>query len=238
MMETEFQIGVVDFPVAKKLVYQATDIVEISAPYNNGPPKSKIASKWKKEAPPTHIFSVQLPKFLFESPPAGTPLPGDLSRYGKLAATGENLGLWERTVEFARGLGANTLVLLTGPEFTPTKNHIQSLRDFLSAVPREGFSLVWEPRGPWEHETAAMLAEDLQLVLAVDPLRDPPVPGPQNSVYFRLGPFAAMGARLGIYELERLIEAGRPFATVTCVFQTPKALDDVRNMKRALNEDY
>lgn len=236
MSETEFLIGVVDFPVAKKLVFADTNIVELSAPYNNGPPKIKAAKKWREEAPLTHSFSIQVPRFLFETPPPNTPLPGKLENYGEFRTTEENVSLFEKTLEFARGLGSSTLVFLTPPEFTPTKNHRSALKDFLAAVPKEGYSLVWEPHGPWENETAFMLARELGLTLAVDPLRDTPYPGPDNTAYFRLGPFAAMGSRLGIYELEKLIEAGREFERVTCVFQTPRALDDARNMKRTLEE--
>ena len=234
MSETAFQIGVVDFPVAKKLVYADTDIVELSASYNNVPPKTKAATKWRKEAPSSHSFCVQVPRFLFETPPEGAPLPGDRNQYGQFRTTPENLDMWKRTIDFAEGLEAKTLVLLTGSEFTPTKNHMSALKNFLSAVPRENYSLVWEPRGPWEHENAAIFATEMEMMLAVDPLRDTPVPGPNNSVYFRLGPFAAMGARFGIYELEQLVEAGMGFQNATYIFQTPKALDDARNLKRAL----
>jgi hypothetical protein len=103
---------------------------------------------------------------------------------------------------------------------------------FFAAADRRGLSIAWEPHGPWEHPRAAAHAAAAGLVLAVDPLRDPAPAG--ASAYFRLGPFAALGSRLGVYNLERLADAAQPFAQVTCVLDTPRALDDVRNLRAVL----
>ncbi|MCP4602033.1 MAG: DUF72 domain-containing protein [Proteobacteria bacterium] len=233
MMETSIRVGTVDFPVTKKLVLADVDVVEITAA-NPLPPKPSTATKWRKEAPARVDFTVQLPRFLFERPPPGTPLDGDLKAYGSFQVTDETLKLWNKTMRFANGLEARSLILLTPAEFTPTRANRNALSRFLEDVNLSGCEIVWEPRGPWEHEQAAAFALEKGMILAVDPLRDPPPPG--RSAYFRLGPFAAMGSRIGVYDLERLTEATIPFEHVTCVFQTPRALDDARNLKKVLAE--
>ncbi len=72
-------------------------------------------------------------------------------------------------------------------------------------------------------------------MLAVDPLRDPAPAGPL--AYFRMGPFASMGSRVGLYDLERIMEAGESFDRTICVFETPRSFDDARNLKKVLAGD-
>jgi len=93
---------------------------------------------------------------------------------------------------------------------------------------------VWQPSGPWDQEQAAGYAVELGMQLAVDPLRDEPVAG--SVAYFRLGPFAAMGSRVGVYDLERIVDIAQAFSQVTVVFGTPRGLDDAKNLKQIIGE--
>lgn len=233
MTQRTIQIGTVDFPAAKQRVFRDADIVEISNA-REIPPKRQTATKWREAAPARFAYSVQMPRFLFDSPVEGTPLPGDLREYGAFRVSEENLNLWNRAAQFAEALGASALVLLTPPEFTPTRSHVTAFTRFIETVSKENFRIVWEPRGPWEHARAARLARDNKLVLSIDPLRDSPVEGDLG--YFRLGPFASFGTRLGIYDLERLSEAVEMYSKAICVFATANALDDARNLKKILSD--
>jgi uncharacterized protein YecE (DUF72 family) len=225
------QIGTVGFPVAGKTLFPHVDWVEI-ADTRHSLPKVQTAKRWRDEAPGRVVFSLQLPKYLFETPPPGAPLAGEPGSYGGFKPTTENRQLFENALRVADALRSEVLVLATGPALTPSKRHRDALGEFLDGVSREGRTLVWQPAGPWEPHQAELTAETLDMVLAVDPLRDPPPPG--ALAYFRLGPFTAMASRVGTYDLERLIEAAAPYERAVIVFETPRALDDVRNLKRVL----
>jgi hypothetical protein len=177
-------------------------------------------------------FSLQLPSCLFNIPPPGSPLKGTPENYGGFKLTAENRQLFEKSLSVADALRSDVLVLATGPEFTPSKPLQEALGGFLAGVPREGRTIVWYPSGPWEPRQMALTAETLDMVLAVDPLRDALPPG--ALAYFRLGPFAAMGSRVGTYELEKLAEAASTYDRAIVLFETLRALDDVRNLKQVL----
>jgi uncharacterized protein YecE (DUF72 family) len=139
-------------------------------------------------------------------------------------------------VKVADALRSEVLVLITGPELTPSKPLVEALSGFISDISKEGRTLVWQPTGLWETPQAAATATGLGMVLAVDPLRDPVPEGPV--AYFRLGPFAAMGSRVGLYDIERLVEASQPHEHTIVVFNTPRALDDARNLKRVFSNAH
>ena len=233
MSESYIRIGTIGHPGGKKQVYSKVDVVELKDARAT-PPKTATAKRWRKEAPNRVAFTVQLPGYLFETPPSDAPFSGDLRAYGSFQITEENLGLWEKTQRFADGLEATALVLLTPPEFTPAKAHCDALSTFLNGVQLSGRDLVWEPRGPWDHHRAADFAAEHGMILSVDPLRDVPPSG--DTAYLRLGPFAAMGSQVGVYDLTRIKEMIAVFDKVTCVFDTPRALDDAGNMRNMLNE--
>ncbi len=231
MTDKRVRIGTVGYPVEKRIVHGSVDVVELKDACT-APPKPATGKRLRQQAEDRIAFTLQVPRYLFESPPEGMPLKGSLGAYGSFQTTKENIGLWEKTIRFAEAIEADSLVLPTPSEFTPAKANQDALSGFISAVQPVGLDIVWEPHGPWEHEQAAIYAKAAGILLAVDPLRDPPPEG--EAAYFRLGPFAAMGSRMGMYDLERLGEAIARFERVTCVFETERALDDARNLKNTL----
>jgi uncharacterized protein YecE (DUF72 family) len=233
MTTPEIRVGTVGYPTAKKAVWGAVDIVELTGA-REAPPRPGTGRKWRSEAPTRLGFSIQAPRALFEEPPRGSPLPGNRAAYGGFRTSDENLALWEATLRFAEAIEAGTLVILSPAEFTPSGANRSALQRFMSEVERGDIEIVWEPRGPWEPERAAEIAAGLGLTLAVDPLRDAPPPAP--TAYLRLGPFSSLSSRLGIYDLERLRDTVLGFQRATCVFETPRALDDARNLKKFLAE--
>jgi uncharacterized protein YecE (DUF72 family) len=224
----DIRIGTVGFPIVRSSVLAQVDIVELTEGYEI-PPLKSTGRRWRAKTPQRVAYSLQLPRYLFETPSPNSSLPGDRDAYGGFRVSEENLGLWKRAMDFAEGVGAQTLVLKTPASFSPTKGNTEALCGFFAAVDRAGRQLVWEPSGIWEPRSAASFAGSLDVIVAVDPLRDEPPQG--ETAYFRLGPFAAMGTRLGTYDLERLADAAAPFETVTYVFETLRALDDARNLK-------
>ncbi|MCU0663446.1 MAG: DUF72 domain-containing protein [Myxococcota bacterium] len=231
MSTTRFRVGTVGFPAAKKKLFTDIDIVEVQDALTS-PPKTATGLKLRQEAPSNFSFSVLVPRHLVVPVQAGTTLKGEPERYGGFLRSQENERLWTRTAEYARGLGADTLVLVTPAEFTPTTANCDAMRSFLTSVDRAGLTIAWEMHGPWSEDQSARIAQDASLVVAVDPLHDEPLPGPR--AYFRFGPFAAMGSRIGIYNLERIAKAGEGFDDVICVFATDRAYDDARNLRKMI----
>ncbi len=233
MSQQNVRVGTVGFPVGQKNLLSRIDVVELSDSYT-AVPKSQTGKK-RREATPPHIsFAVQLPKQLFEAPRPGATLAGDLPGYGEFQCTDENKGLFAKAVRYADTLSADTLVLVTPSDFTPAKPRREALQRFLASVDRGGKTLVWQPSGPWEVERAAAFAEEIDAVLAVDPLRDPPPAG--DTCYLRLGPFAAMGSRVGNFDLEQIAQIAVSFERTTVIFDTNRAFDDAKNLKTVLAE--
>lgn len=230
MTTGSLRIGTVGYPVKnRQRVLESVSIVELTDG-RQVPPSGKTVRKWRSSAPDGVGFSVQMSGYLFEAPGEGVPVTGDLGGYGDLKISEENVSLWKRGIEYAREVDARAVVLITPSQLTPSPANRDRISAFLSAVERPRCPIAWEPHGPWEIEQAARFAAENDLVLAVDPLRDEPPAGP--FAYFRLGPFAAMGSRVGLYDLERLAEAASVFEEAICVFDTPRALDDAKNLIR------
>lgn len=231
MTSPNLRIGTVGYPLPKAKIHKYVDAIELNEG-RNVPPRVKTARKWRKEAPDRIAFTVQMSEYLFATPPAGCPLEGELSRYGGFCSSDENLGLWQRGLEFAEAMDAQSLVLLTPAQFTPSKPNRNALEALLAKAPRGDLPLVWSYSGPWDFEQACAFARDLGMVVAVDPLRDTAPRGPL--AYFRLGPFSAMGSRMGVYDLERIALAADEYEATLCLFDTPRPLDDVRNLKKVI----
>ncbi|MDD5307661.1 MAG: DUF72 domain-containing protein [Deltaproteobacteria bacterium] len=231
MIEVGRKVGTVGFPMARSRVLAAVDVVELTEA-EDSLPKAAIGYKWRAEAPSTVGFTMLAPRALVETPGPRTAVTGDRSAYGDLKPSSENVALFARAAAFARAVEARAMVLVTPPSVSPAPSSVAQMSAFFAAVDRGDMDLVWEPHGAWEHERAAAFAREHGIVLAVDPLRDPPPAG--DAAYFRLPPFAAMGSRMGVYDLERLAEAAMAFERLVCVFATARALDDARNLKSLL----
>lgn len=234
MSTTRFRVGTVGIPAAKKKVFTEVDLVEVQDALAV-PPKASTGAKLRAEAPPALTFSVLAPRYLAVPAPDETILKGDPEQYGGFRRSEENLRLWSRTVDYARSLEADTIVIVTPPDFTPTTSNCDAMVSFFGAVDREGLAIAWELHGPWSEDWSHAVAKQARLLLAVDPLHDEPLPGPR--AYFRFGPFAAMGSRIGVYGLEQIAAAGSAFEDVICVFDTDRAFDDARNLKKLLAAD-
>jgi uncharacterized protein YecE (DUF72 family) len=224
-------VGTVGYPVGRRQVHAAVDVVELTDA-RRVPPRGAAARQARESAPEGLVFTVQAPEPVF-APRAEVPavgLVGDRDRYGEFQLTDENLGLWRRGAQFARRVRAEALVLLTPSSLTPAPAVVARMERFLAEADRDGLPVVWEPHGPWERDRAAEVAASCGLVLAVDPLRDEPLAG--ALAYLRLGPFAAMGSRVSAYDLERIALAARGFPRALCLFDTPRALDDARNLRQ------
>jgi len=142
------------------------DLLELR-PGDAAVPKPATLRAWRRKVPPSFVFSVVFPKSVSELKPS--------------AALDAAL---EQALAVAREVEARCLVIATPPSITPTELNRKRLGALVERIPHDAVTLAWEPRGIWEMDEAAELADKLGLVLVVDAAREQP---PKGSVaYFRL----------------------------------------------------
>src|SRR5690606_16677899 len=152
-------------------------------------PKPATLRSWRKKVPPSFVFSVVLPRVV-----------------GELRPSKELDEALEQSLEIARALEARCIVLVTPPSVTPTELNKKRLEALVARIPHDAVTLAWEPRGGWETDQAAALAQKLGLVLVVDPEHDEPPKGPV--AYLRLRGLGE-STRLGPAALDRVAHALR-----------------------------
>ena len=99
----------------------------------------------------------------------------------------------------------------------------------LDRLPRDATHVIWEPRGVWEAEDAAVAARKWGVVLAVDAAREPV---PEGLVaYVRL---RAMGETrsFGPAALEKVVEAIGSRRDAFVVFETPAAQKEAASLRQ------
>lgn len=144
---------------------------------------SKLRS-WRREVPPSFVFSVVLPRVVSE-----------------LAVTTEATRALETALETASALEARCLVLVTPPSVTPTTQNKRRLADLVAQCPRDVVTIAWEPRGLWDTVEAAATARDVGAHLVVDVAREPAPRGP--ILYTRLRGIGE-ASRLGAGDIEKV----------------------------------
>ncbi len=193
------------------------DYLEVHAREANGedaptPMSPHALRKWRKQVPPHFEFGV------FLGPHASTLKPStklDEEVKHALAA--------------AAALEARNIIIRTPREVTPAQIHRDRLAKMRDRFPSDVTNVVWEPQGVWELEDAAVVASQLNLVLAVDPTRDPV---PANPIaYLRL---RALGETrsFGPSALERILEAvGINRRDIYVVLETNSALTECKQLR-------
>lgn len=163
---------------------RAFDLLELSADPGRLPRLARLKSL-AQEAPPGFVFSVKLPKSVTRVEP-GPDAERELAHALKAADV----------------LGAHWLVVQTPPAATPgrrTRRRLDELSERLGDARR----IAWEPRGLWQENESAEVADALGWHLVRDLSRSPP---PDEAVvYTRL---LALGesSRVRTRDLERLAE--------------------------------
>lgn len=147
------------------------------------PRVSKLRA-WRREVPPSFVFSVVLPKIVSE-----------------LVSSAQADAALATALETASALEARCLVLITPSSVTPTTQNKRRLGDLIARCPRDVVTIAWEPRGVWDMTEAEATARDVGAHLVVDVTRDAAPRGP--ILYTRL---RGMGeaTRLGAGDVERV----------------------------------
>lgn len=163
-MATRLHVGAKELKGDLAAYSKRFDLLEVrgvDAPNLKHAPSAATMRRWRKAAPPHFEFSV------VAGPSVGKCKPSD--------AFDKELAALLETVEILR---ARVIVLPTPSDVTPSKLWRDRIEKVLEKLPRDASSVVWEPSGLWEHDDAAAQAKKWDVVLGVDPARDPMPEGP------------------------------------------------------------
>lgn len=184
---------------------ESFDLLEVR-PVDTPLPRATRLRSWRKEVPPSFVFSVILPAAVAHLKPSPE---ADAALAEALAA--------------AETLEARCLVLVTPPAVTPTELNRTRLRALVAKLPRDAVTLGWEPRGIWDTAEAALWARDLDLHLVVDAARET---APRGALIYTRLRGIGVSDRLGEESVERVRRAlrGRREAFVVVESSGPKRI--------------
>lgn len=246
---TKIYCGCSDLPHNRKDFYKTCSAIE----YRVGlfsPPKARVLKSWAEAAQESlsPMRSVWVAWQAFTHRPAdihkgfGLKLldgesPANLGYFKK---TPENLRVWTRIKEQAIHVGASRILLETPAHFTPSDENKRALADFANdwADLPENTKLVWHPAGFWEREESAAIAQQLGMILAIDPLVDEREGLPEgNEAYFQmLGRHGLLDSYSDDDEAA-ILDAASRYDECTIVFRTRDSLADAKRLMR-LAESY
>ncbi|HEV3190358.1 MAG TPA: DUF72 domain-containing protein [Polyangiaceae bacterium] len=170
--------------------------------------------RWRKSVPPHFQFSVV----------AGP----NLARVRPSEDADRELDAARAAID---ALQARCFVLRTPPEVTPTSLWRDRIAKLIRRFPRDATHFVWEPSGVWEVADAAAQANEWNVVLAVDPSREPVPAGAVAYVRLRaLGETTSFGAS----SLERIANAVGPRREVFAIVETDSAQGEAKQLRRLL----
>ncbi|HLK38092.1 MAG TPA: DUF72 domain-containing protein [Polyangiaceae bacterium] len=176
------------------------------------PPTLATLRRWRRTVPPHFDFAV------VAGPHASRAKPGPQV---------------DAELDAARvaidALQARCFVLRTPPDVTPTALWRERIARMAARVPRDVTRFIWEPSGVWETEMAAEQARQWDVVLAVDPAREPVPAG--SVAYLRL---RALGETRAFSEaaLERVVKAVGARREVFAIIETDSAAVEVKRLRR------
>jgi uncharacterized protein YecE (DUF72 family) len=236
------RIGTVDVParIERERYFAELDYLELSALFA-GPQKPSSLAKWKAVAPDGALGLVApFPITHRRAPDHPKPWPSDATT-GDFRDSPLARDAFAALATTATELGATTIVFRSADDFSPSAGNREQLARFFGEHPLE-LERVWVPGGLWGVRTAAKVAAELGVTLAVDPLvHDPATPEERYedlevpALYFRI----ENAGRTGLVRNEKLEDLAalvelyedRP---LTVAFASPERWQDARNFKKLL----
>jgi len=214
-MATRFHIGAKDLRGTIGAYSKRFDLLEV--PMVEAGDKRAITlttmRKWRKGVPPHFDFCVVVGPNVAKLKPSAA-LDAEL----------------EAALAAVDALQARCLLIRTPAEVTPGTVWRDRMGRLLERVQRDATRVIWEPRGVWEVGDAALAAKKWGVVLAVDAARDPVPAGPVAYTRLRaLGETRSYGATA----LDRIVRAIGARRDAYVVFETDKALDEAKMLRRA-----
>lgn len=215
-MPTRFHIGA-KAPRANIAAYaKRFDFLEVKVAAMPGEPAPTTPTlrRWRKSVPPHFDFcAVAGPHVSLLRP--GAQLDAELAAL--LAAV--------------NALQARCILLPTPADVTPSSLSRDRMGKLLARLPSDVTQIVWEPRGVWETEDAAVAAHKWGIVLAVDAAREPVPAGPVAYARLRaLGETRAFGSAL----LEKVALAIGKRRDAYVVFESAGAQAEAKRLREVM----
>jgi uncharacterized protein YecE (DUF72 family) len=210
------RVGLCGWTVAQPAYVQRYRVVEVQHTFYE-PPADALLARWRRQVPAGFEFTLKAWQLVTHTSSSPTyrrmkvPLAEeDRGEVGAFRSTPPVLRAWTRTLECAQVLRATAVLLQCPASFRPTSENVARMTAFLSAAPRHGLRVLWEPRGPWPVPLLVDLCRDLDLVHVVDPMQTETVTPEQT--YYRLHGTSGMRHVHTDAELARLRDQvrGRP----------------------------
>lgn len=212
---TTFHIGCAGFQRPRARYLQRLTLVEFDLrPPLPGP---KALSGWKKEAPEGFVYAAVAPPALYGD--RDFPLKNESTVRSEVDRMGNNVD----------ALGAKVIVFRTPMSISPGSVGLRRLQPVLERARKMAPTVVWDPAGLWERETAVRFAKPLGVVVASDPLRDD-VEG-EAVVYARMRGLGS-DARYSPARLEDLLSKLEGAETAYVVFASDGAWKESGQLSR------
>jgi len=192
-MGTDVYVGCCGWAGSQSSYFREFGAVEIQQTFYD-PPRPETLARWRAQAPEAFRFCLKCFQLVTHESSSPTyrrlrrPAPRPRTT-GSFRQTREVRRAWEETVEAARALEAEVIVLQTPASFTPTDRHLADLHAFCAwARQRAPCAIAFEPRGAaWEPRETDRLCDELGLLRACDPFAvEPPDARRHPTAYFRL----------------------------------------------------
>jgi len=221
-MSTRWHIGAKELRGAMAAYAKRFDLLEVRVLVPEGPddeaatPTLATLRRWRKSVPPHFDFAVV----------AGP----HLSRVKASDGASREIDAAKAAID---ALQARCFVLRTTADVTPASLWRDRIAKVVARLPRDVTHFVWEPSGVWEPEDAAAQASAWEVVLGVDPAREPVPAGPM--AYLRLRALGETRA-FGPAALERIVKAVGPRRDVFAVIETDTALAEAKQIRRLVRD--
>ncbi|WP_188603891.1 DUF72 domain-containing protein [Vulcanisaeta souniana] len=185
-------VGTCGFPTARSRYYSLFKVVELQETFYDLPTQERM-SKLGREAPADFQFAVKVFQGLTHTSDSPTwrrmrraRLTGDLSNYGLLRPTRENLELWDEFVNVVKPLNSAFYVFQTPPSMEVNEDTVRGIIEFFRTIGGSD-RIGWEPRGVSYNNVDLLrrVFEETGIVHVVDPFKHE-VLVPRDITYFRL----------------------------------------------------
>jgi len=212
-MATRFHIGAKALRSSLATYAKRFDFLEVKSGATPREPAPSLATlrKWRKSVPPHFDFSVVAGPHL-AAVKAGALLEEDL----------------KLVLQAVDALEARCILLQTPTDVTPSALWRDRMAKLVERFPRDVTQIIWEPRGLWETDDAAVAAKKWGIVLAVDAAREPVPAGAVAYVRLRaLGETRSFGPAA----LEKVVRAIGDRRDAYVVLETDSALTEAKRLR-------
>lgn len=232
------QVGCAELPpgMNRGKYFEKLALLEIAA-FATSNPTPKAVRGWRSKSPAHVRFSLMASSELTQS----KSFP--VNDTGREATA--------KLSDACQVLSAEAVVFKTPADFSPSVGNRDRMKAYFSEIAtQEAFGTtkrVWEPAGLWEPKAIGKVAEELDLLVTIDPLAQDPLDEysafvaeqmARGPAYLRIHGLGISRRRFEPYQLEMLAEMLDEVEQSWVLFAHPGKYPDALAMNRALADQY